>query len=219
MSKIEKTTAYTKGAKKRARKARKAMEDACPLAPIPKRQPQPRIKGRFARRGEDPRSVVLSQRENAIGICAMSGRHIVLDPILGTDMGRCIWSITTGKEQKELSEAWAAMSASRRNYRQRIIGKTGEPQNAALPLIHEKLETDPSLTVDLRTAEERDDAAKSSWREWARKIADLPAPQMQWAIRGALDGFMGEGRLWADGQPTATGRVAVAALRIMCEKS
>ena len=132
-----------------------------------------------------------------------------------SDMGRCILTMAEGQDRADLAETWAAISAARRNYRMRIIGQTGEPQCAASPMIHDRMETDPSMRVDLRTPEERDLAASRAWGEWQAAIKRLPAPQMIWAIRSALDGFLGEGRLWSDGKPTASGAAAVAALKVL----
>ena len=132
-----------------------------------------------------------------------------------SDMGRCILSLTEGQERADIAETWAALSAARRNYRMRIIGQTGEPQGSASPMITEAMETDPSMRIDLRTAEERDKAAIIAWGAWQADIKRLPAPQMIWAIRGALDGFLGEGRLWSDGKPTASGAAAVAAIKVL----
>lgn len=132
-----------------------------------------------------------------------------------SDMGRCILTLAEGQDRADLAETWAAISAARRNYRMRIIGQTGEPQCAASPMIHDRMETDPSMRVDLRTPEERDLAASRAWGEWQAAIKRLPAPQMIWAIRGALDGFLGEGRIWSDGKPTSSGVAAVAALKVL----
>ena len=132
-----------------------------------------------------------------------------------SDMGRCILALSAGDERAALADTWAALSAARRNYRMRIIGQTGEPQGSASPMITEAMETDPSMRIDLRTAEERDKAAIIAWGAWQADIKRLPAPQMIWAIRGALDGFMGEGRLWAGGKPTASGVIAVAAIKVL----
>jgi len=46
-----------------------------------------------------------------------------------------------------------------------------------------------------------------------RVLSHFPTPLHKWALRGALDGFMGEATLWRDCQPTDKGRAAVDALR------
>lgn len=208
MSKIDKQAAYTKGAKKRAKKARKAMEDACALEPITKRQPNGQ-----KRRNPDPQGVARRNRERKTG---KEGKD-ALSPDLGTDMGCCIDRLASAREHQALVDAWEDLSAAHRNFRLRIIGQTGDPKGAAVEMIHDAMETDPSLRVDLRAAEERDAAAKHRWMEWEARIKALPTPQHKWAIRGALDGFMGEGKLWRGQDPTPTGRVAVDALRKMCD--
>lgn len=140
-----------------------------------------------------------------------------LQPLCGTDLGLCIHAMTTGQERHDLANAWAAMSASHRNYRTLIIGRTGDPQGAAIPMLPEPMETDPSLRVDLRTQAQREEAAKRAWHEWWRKIEALPVPSLKWALSGALNGFMGEDALWRDQAPTATGRTAVMALRMVAK--
>lgn len=196
--------------KNRRRKKAGITADPMALAPVPKRQPN----GQKRRTGEPPATATVEAAR--MRHCAVA-QDDALDPVLGTDMGRCIRALADSDERRLLIDTWGALSAARRNYKLRIIGQTGEPQNAALPMIHDVMETDPSLTVDLRTAEERDRAAIRAWRAWAEAIAALPLPGLKWAIRGALDGFLGEGRLWADGAPTSTGRAAVHALRKICE--
>lgn len=136
-------------------------------------------------------------------------------PICGTDMGLCIRALTTGDDRAALVNAWEALSAAHRNYRLLIIGQTGDPRGAAIPMLPEPMETDPSLRVDLRTHEQRVEAARRTWCDWWGRIKALPVPNLQWAISGALDGFMGDGALWKDQAPTATGKVAVQALRLM----
>jgi hypothetical protein len=139
-------------------------------------------------------------------------------PLHESDMGRCILALTEGQERADLTDTWGALSAARRNYLARVIGQTGDPQGAAIAMLPDAMETDPSLRVDLRSPSERDDAARRSWADWQARIKALPAPQLIWAIRGALDGFMGDGSLWRDGSPTAYGRSAVHALKLLTER-
>jgi hypothetical protein len=133
-------------------------------------------------------------------------------------MGLCIHALTKGQDRADLANAWEAISTAHRTYRMLIIGRTGDPQGAAIQMLPEPLETNQSLRIDLRTHEQRVDAAKRQWHEWWNKVKALPVPNLRWAITGALDGFMGEGSLWRDQSPTPTGRVAVQALRMMLDK-
>lgn len=141
-----------------------------------------------------------------------------LDPALATELGRCIVHLVEGQERRDLLDIWGAISAAHRNYRLLYVGQTGDPQGANIGIIPEKLETDQSLRVDMRTHEERVAAAKASWAAWEDRIKALPIPQMIWCVRGALDGFLGEAVLWKDRNPTAHGRVGVEALRRMVAK-
>lgn len=161
---------------------------------------------------EDPMNVVTIARQRRTGI---EDAREALQPICGTDMGLCIRALTKGDERADLVNTWSAISASHRNYRLLIIGQTGDPQGAAIPMLPEPMETDPSLRIDLRTQEQRVESAKRAWHEWWAKIKALPTPNHRWAISGALDGFMGDGALWRDQEPTVTGKLAVQALRLM----
>lgn len=203
MSKIEKTTAYTKGAKKRRKKARITL-------PGGKSAPQRVGQGRRTDIDQSP-PPILKARAARCDLDMGSALH-------ESDMGRCILALSEGQERADLAEAWADLSAARRNYLMRIIGQTGNPQGAAAPMMSETMETDPSLRVDLRSPDEKDDAAERRWLEWCGRIETLPAPQMKWALRGALDGFMGDGGLWRDTTPTASGAAAVHALKLLTQR-
>ena len=158
---------------------------------------------------ENPQAVALVARERATGRKGPDA----LSPALCTDLGRCIVHLTEGDERRDLIDVWGAISACHRNYRLLYIGQTGDPQGANIGMVPESMETDQSLRVDLRTHDERVAAAKASWQAWQVKIKALPLPQMIWAVRGSLDGFMGEAVLWRDRSPTGHGRLAVEALR------
>jgi len=200
MSKIDKQAAYTKGAKKRRKKARITL-------PGGETAPQPIGQGRRTDIDQSPPPIHKARASR----CKLDKGS----PLHESDMGRCILALSEGQERADLAEAWADLSAARRNYLMRIIGQTGDPQGAASPMLTEAMETDPSLRVDLRSPGEKDDAAQRRWLEWCGRIETLPAPQMKWALRGALDGFMGDGSLWRDTLPTASGVAAVRALKLL----
>ena len=158
---------------------------------------------------EDPRVVALAARER------MTGRkgQDALDPALATDLGRCIVHLTHGDERRALLDVWGGISASHRNYRMLIIGQTGDAKGANIGMVPEPLETDQSLRVDLRSHEDRVRAAKEGWEAWSKRLRGLPLPTMTWAVRGALEGFMGDAQLWKDRSPTTMGILAVEAIR------
>jgi hypothetical protein len=161
---------------------------------------------------EDPMRTVIHARIRRTGIMDPKEAQ---QPICGDDLSLCIRALSTGDDRALLVNTWAAISASHRNYRLLIIGATGTPQGAAIPMIPEPMETDPSLRVDLRTHDQRVEAARRAWGAWETKIAALPVPNLRWALRGVLSGFLGDGRLWRDQAPTSAGKAAVQALRMV----
>lgn len=169
---------------------------------------------RHTNQPEDAMQTVTIARQRKTGI---SDPQDARQPICGTDMGLCIRHLSTGDDRAALVNAWAALSAAHRNYRLLIIGQTGDPQGAAIPMLSDPMETDPSLRVDLRTHEQREEAARRAWHDWWGRIKALPVPNLRWAISGALDGFLGDGTLWRDRKPTATGSAAVQALRMLLD--
>ncbi len=161
---------------------------------------------------DDPMMTVAAARMRRTGIESASD---AVQPICGTDIGLCIRTLTAGDDRASAINTWEALSAAHRNYRALYIGMTGNPQGAAIAMVPEPMETDQSLRVDLRTHDEKVRSAKVSWDGWNAKISALPAPNLKWAIRGALNGFLGEESLWRDAKPTSSGRASVSALLIM----
>lgn len=139
-------------------------------------------------------------------------KRAALDPLLCTPIGMCI---AAAPDRQLLSEIWAALTAAHRTWRERNTGLTGDPKSAAIALQPEPMQTDPGYRVDLRTPEEKDEAARRAWGMWEARIKAIPVPQHRWAVRGALLGFTGDGALWRDRKPTALGLAAVAGLRAM----
>lgn len=153
-------------------------------------------------------AVALATRARLTG-CAIEDAR---DPLCGTDMGRCIRAmIPDRREQRDLLDTWQAISASKRNWQQRVTGTNPNPQAAAIAMLPEAMQTNDSHSVDLRTAEERDEAAKRSWMHWLAALMALPAEQRH-ALRGHIDGYALP--IWDVDrlQPTRTGALAVKAL-------
>lgn len=172
--------------------------------------------GRPRKCPEDARRAALEAR------CRVSGFPVTPDtlkaavaPSFGDDVGLCINAILKGDEATKAWDTFTHLCASHRNYQMLYVGQTGSPQCAAIAMIPEPMETDPSLRVDLRTHDEKVQAAKASWAAWEAKIAALQFPQFRMAVNGVLRGFFGDGTLWRDGKPTDTGRTVVAAIRAM----
>jgi hypothetical protein len=139
-----------------------------------------------------------------------------LAPMSGDHVGLCIMALVERRDWEHVWQTWCAVTAARRNFRLRIIGSTGEPQNAAIAMMPEAMQTDPSAKVDTREPDEKDRDAARAWASWKAAIKALPAPQMAWAVRDAIDGFGPP--LWRDGAPTSKGRAVVQALEKLTEE-
>ncbi len=200
-----------KGLGKAARKKAKAGDVppgfAVPLAAA-KAAPKKRGKARMREIAEDARKPALEARVRVAGV---ESAEAAISPLCGHDIGLCIRAMHPGHDvQARLWDVWQAMSAARRQWRMRYLGQTGDPQGAAIAMVPDAMQTDQGLTVDLRSPEDRDKAAKAGEAYWSEHIAAVPVPQMQMALRSAIDGFGAV--LWHAGKPTANGRNAVLAL-------
>lgn len=166
---------------------------------------------------QDALETALQARARVLGVrYSVDERRALSDALCGSEMGLCIRHINPDTETRALLwDAWQAISAARRNYRERIIGMSGSPQGAAIAMVPDAMQTDQSHTVDVRTADERDDAAIRAEAYWREMIAALPRRRLRSAIRVALDEI--EGALWRDCAPTARGANAVAALVVIAD--
>lgn len=197
--------------RRRQKKAAKAR--FAELAPIPRRADQGRQRMAQIEAEKDAANVALAARVKRGAKDADAAR----DPLHGSDMGRCILAITTGDDLQKLRQAWASICAAHHEYCARILSRSPHPQGAAIAVMPEPMEADPSLRVDLRTPDDKDKAAKRTWDMWSKRIATLPTPMHRWAISNAIVGPISDSGLWIDGQPTAQGRVAVMALKIIAD--
>lgn len=164
---------------------------------------------------EDARRTALEAR------CRIAGQSATKDallastaPLRGCAVGLCIEALHQEPEtQASLWDTWQAMSIARRAWRLRNLGQSGDPQAAAIAMLPDAMQADPSLRIDMRTAAERDLDAKRAADEWEAAINRLPVPQLKAALRYALDGFPVE--FWRDAAPTGNGRNVVRALELI----
>ena len=164
------------------------------------------------RQPEDARLTALHARCRQLGTGTTKEALLAAsEPMMGHDVGRCIAHRHPSPEVRaDLWQVWQDMSAARRNWRMRNTGHTGDPQSAAVSLIHDDMQTDQGLTVDLRSPAERDAGAKRAEAYWREQVEAIEAPNWRMALRSAIDGF---GKpLWRDGAPTVSGICAVNAL-------
>lgn len=160
---------------------------------------------------EDARAVALAARIRVHGIA----KDDATSPLCTDGVDRCILALTRSQERADITQAWLRLITAQHNYRTRILGQTGYPKGAAIAMLSDAMQTDTGHSIDIRTADERDAAAKRAWAACQAAIAALPAPHLIWAIRNALTGGMdGQGgEVWRNGQPTARGVVLVQALQ------
>ena len=161
-------------------------------------------------RADPADAVALAVRARLTGCSVEEAR----DVLAASDIGRCIRAmIPADRDRRDLFSAWQAISAAKRQHDLRIIGADPNPQSAAIAMMPpEAMQTDTGHSVDLRTAEERDEAARRVWYRWLELLMGLPGEQRH-ALRGHLDGYAAP--LWdADElRPTRTGALAVKAIK------
>ena len=197
----------TKARSKRQRRARKR-EIALAGGDSAPNRPTGRDRRHTNQPAEDARTVAIAARIRVHGIAA----DAATSPLCTDAVDRCIMALA--KDQAATAQTWRAIITAQHNYRTRILGQTGYPKGAAIAMVPDRMEADTGHTIDIRTADEKDAAAKRAWATWEAAIKALPVPQWIWAIRNALTGGMdgAGGDVWRDGQPTACGRVLVDAL-------
>ena len=109
---------------------------------------------------EDARRGPLEARLRVAGIpVTPDSLKAAVAPSFGHDVGLCINALTTGDEATKTWDTFSHVSAAYRNYQLLFVGQTGNPKCAAISMIPEPMETDPSLRVDLRSHDEKVSAA------------------------------------------------------------
>ena len=191
----------------------RAMAELAELAPTPKRQPN----GQHRTRRDaprDPRRVALGARCLMFGVPdtktnrdALSGQHS------GSQLGWVMQAICPMDQIPRLWGVWQGFQSAERTYRLRYIGQTGTPQGAAIAMVPDRMETDQSMSVDLRDADQRDREAVSNYMRWRGYIGHLTAPE-QGHLHRLFDGC--GAAIWADG-PTRVGLATLDALKRLAD--
>jgi hypothetical protein len=131
-------------------------------------------------------------------------------------MGRCIMALVADTQRRrDLFSVWQAFNAAWDTYLTRCRSITPTPQAAALPMLPEAMQTDPTVRADPRTHDERDAAARDRWHEWIDLLMHRLNDPHRHAVRGALHGYGAQ--LWNEDalRPTNEGILAVQALGIL----
>lgn len=201
------------------RRGRKANPAQVPeLAPIiSQKHRRTRDKGRFVAKAEDPRITALTARCHQAGIemtDPRAARSRAAAPWLGCDLGRVMNASLNQDQCSAAWSVWQAFCAAERNYRTRILGITGDPQNSAITILPEKLQADDGHTIDTRTADERDRDAVNAWMRWRGYVGCLTSTDASLLFLAERD----QGRdLWRHREPTPRGLQTLSALIALCD--
>ena len=153
--------------------------------------------------------IALTARARLTGCTVEAAR----DVLAGEDIGRCIMALAPSPERRrDLLGVWQSLNAAWANFAARCLSITPTPQAAALPMLPDPMQTDQSLRIDIRTGEEKDEAARRVWYEWIDLLMHRLAAPQRHALRGSLQGYGVE--VWSSDKraPTKAGHLAVEAL-------
>lgn len=196
------------------RKKRASLDELCAVPSVARREKQARQNGRFTKVEEDPRAAFLNARCRRFGIdqtdenrSRMAGVHLCCD------LGFVLEAACKPADIAPLWDVFSRWCRAEAVYRARYVGQREQPASAALTMVPETMETDPSLTVDVRSQDERDRDAVSGWMRWQGFFGHLPA-QHRTVLHNARrqDGPV----LWS-GAATEAGLLALEALRGLAE--
>jgi hypothetical protein len=140
-------------------------------------------------------------------------RKDAMRPLYGDDLGLCIMAVfPSPTTQNHLWGTWQDVCAAKRNWQQRITSTNPSPQSAVIAMLPEPMQADTSHSVDIRTADEKDQAARRVWAYWDDLLSKL-LPHQSKALRLYLEGQSAP--LWSDAFkcPSSCGIVAARALQ------
>lgn len=206
-------------AKRLAVKRQRAMEAAGlpELAPIKRRGGQPREGGRFVKVNEDPREAALNVRCKRFGVPQdRQGRAIVSGQHMCCDLGFVIESRCGNADVARLWDVFHRWTRAEVVYRVRYLGQGDAPASAALMMVHDRVETDPSATVDARAPDERDRDAVNGWMRWQGFLGHLSADQRAILHHARRDDGPA---LWGRDGVTEVGLFTLSALRDLADVS
>ena len=182
------------------------------LAPV-KRKKQARGPGGQFVADPEPMRVALSARaRHYTGKDSEDTRRAMKGVHMGNQLG---WVLECEESSKDARrDLWATFEvwcAAEANYRRRYLGQSETAKGAAIGYVPDRMETDKSHSVDLRTSDERDRDAVNTWMRWKGYLGHLSALHCS-ALHQAR---LGQGDLWKDSVPTRAGLLALVALRAL----
>lgn len=191
--------AYTKGAKRRNKSKGvtalyQQFEEQAQIATVER---------------DDPMETVISARARQTG----KPESEVLHPMLCFDAGRAIDAGARSKDEAvRMWDVFADMDAAHSASVYHTTGKPRSPAVSKMEFMPERFEVRHDFPIDLRTEDERHDAAMRRWREAKHKLGFLSG--REW--HSIMDAFWQNTALFDHGI-TVHGQTFVAAMRVLCE--
>jgi hypothetical protein len=195
---------------KRRQKARAATEALAAVIDVPLKVKPAVPRGRRPAVAAD--KVTLDARCRRFGIAASdAARAFMAGPEAGSGLGMVLLRLcASGDEVRRIWGYWQAWGMAERTYLQRKIGRTGDPQGAAIAMLSEALETSADHPApDTRSEKEKLDAAVSAWMRWQGYLGHLSAEEQALLHGIRLDQIV----VWDNQEPTADGVRGLAAVR------
>lgn len=180
-----------------SRKSRRRKKSASITLPGGASVPQPRSgRDRTQPPAEDARLTALTARARHANCSPAEAK----DPMRADPVGLCIIALQPAPDrQSDLWSMWCRIDAARAAYYRHVIGSNPNPQNAAIAMVPEPMDIDPTRRPDLRSPAEKAEASKRAWLALE--------PHLGGTLRNHLDGYAAP--LWRNGAPTLTGGLVV----------
>jgi len=204
--------AYTKGAKRRAKK----LAGVADIAETPKREANGCFANRIRQQTDDPQKTALQARvRQSGGEDTKEGRSAVSAPHMGCQMGLVMDHAIAGDVKRDtITALWRTFSDWRMveaSFKWRYLGQSEYAKTASIQMMPERFEADASHTVDLRSEEEKDQAAISVWKHWQGLLGHLDRNMLAVLNDARLD----RATLFRGGKPTRRGIYALESLKAL----
>ena len=199
-------TAYSKGAKRRAKRGRASGGDLPGLASVPRRDGNGCYVERTRQQAEDPRVVALNARIRHFGPEVDAASVMLADPA-----GQAIHiGARDADEAGKLWDVFARFDAADETYFRRIIGQPRFANVGRLDMMPERFETRADDRPDLRTEDERDRDAVNGWMRWQGALQAIGAHDAGLIIHESRQTCVA---MFIGGRLSTTGASFVAAMR------
>lgn len=193
--------AYSRGAKKRAKRGKRALEAL-----------QERVQDAITIVEQDkPQETVINARAR---IMNRPPSKMLLHPMLCEEAGRAI--DLGAKDPEEAMKLWGVFKRydqAEHIYYTRIIGNSRFPNVSKMEYLPEVFETSADDVIDTRTFEQKVNDTQNAWQKWNGYLGHMKGHERQSIIRASWR--MDE--LHKGGDLTVTGIAFVAALRVLME--